>query len=94
MRRSFFPQSSPFQSSPKRRRIDTRPVSSSQGSRAGVIDQRLIEGSQHLPISSSFPRGSVLSEQIPSSTSEDSPLDAFGGSRDVSEHQLLTTYRS
>ncbi|KAJ5156273.1 hypothetical protein N7492_009076 [Penicillium capsulatum] len=77
MRKNFFSQSSPFQPSPKRRRIDVRPASSSQGSRAGIIDQRLIESPQNLPSSGSFLHDTAPIEEPRSSPYQDSPLDAF-----------------
>lgn len=71
-------QSNPFEPSSKRRRIDISSASS-QGSKTGVIHQKLIGGSQHPRYSSSFLEDNLSPEdRIPSLRDADSQLDAFG----------------
>ncbi|KAJ5082947.1 hypothetical protein N7532_011990 [Penicillium argentinense] len=76
MRRNQLSQSKLFQISPKRRqRTGSGPAGSSQSSRIGVIDQRLIEGSQQ-------PRSQTRSSPVSTSAAlfsdnDESELDAF-----------------
>lgn len=78
MRRMPYSQSNSFEPSFKRQRVDIRPVSS-QSSRVGMIDQKLIDGSQQPRYPSSFSQEELsLGEQNLSLRDEDSQLDAFG----------------
>ena len=54
------------------------PAGSSQSSRAGVIDQRLIEGSQHPQLSAPLSQMAASIGQFTPSPQDDFPLDAFG----------------
>lgn len=76
MRRNPF-SSSPFQTSPKRRRIDNRSAGSHKMS--GIIDQKLIDGSQRPRETSSFSTHfSMTQEPVSSVRDDEDQLDAFG----------------
>ena len=76
MRRNIF-SSSPFQTSPKRRRIDNRSAGSHKMS--GIIDQKLIDGSQRPQETSSFSTHFPMTQEPVSSVRDDEDqLDAFG----------------
>lgn len=81
MRRNQFSQSSPFQPSPKRRRIESRffSGSSAQGNVTGSNNQDLISGFQHTEWSNA-PAPPFPSHQrsISPLEDEDLELDAFG----------------
>lgn len=81
MRKNNYSQSKPFLLPPsKKRKVDAAPSGLTQ-SRPGFIDQKLIEGSQQPPSSSSFTQESPPPVQ-PNLVShdEESQLDAFGES--------------
>lgn len=81
MRKNNYSQSKSFLQPPsKRRKLDAAPTGVPQ-SRAGFIDQKLIEGSQQPRSSSSFTQESPASAR-PNLTlhGEESELDAFGKS--------------
>ena len=80
MRRHRSSHLTPSLPSPKRRRTDNRPAGSSQSSKTGLIDLRLIEGSQHNNYSSSYTREiSSLERSTSTGLAEDPQLDDFGG---------------
>lgn len=78
MRRMPYSQSNSFEPSFKRQRVDIRPASS-QSSRVGMIDQKLIDGSHQPRYPSSFSQEELSpGERSLSLRDEDSQLDAFG----------------
>ncbi|KAJ5086972.1 hypothetical protein NUU61_008279 [Penicillium alfredii] len=74
-RKPPFSQPRPFKPPSQRRGNDLASPTSSQSCRAGVIDQRLVAGSQQPQYSTSFPRESAT--RPISVHDEDSQLDAF-----------------
>ncbi|KAJ5570592.1 uncharacterized protein N7459_010022 [Penicillium hispanicum] len=78
MRRTPYSQSNAFQPSPKRRRVGLNPAASSQSSRAGTINHKLIDGSQQLRYPTSPPREPSFFSKIASSNLDESvQLDDF-----------------
>ncbi|KAJ5088803.1 hypothetical protein N7456_012419 [Penicillium angulare] len=78
MRRSQISPSTPFQPPTKRRRIESRFFTSSPNSATGIIDQRLIDGSQQSQSSNPLPQSFFSSlESITPAQDEDAPLDVF-----------------
>ncbi|CAI7620851.1 unnamed protein product [Penicillium pancosmium] len=78
MRRNPYSRSNTIDSSPKRRRIDTGSAGTSRNNRAGVIDQKLIEGS-HQPraYDSRLRNFSIMTSPEIGPCDGDSQLDAF-----------------
>ena len=71
----------------------TNVSSPSRGSRTGVIDQTLIQGSQQPQYSSSSPR-TLFNDFESSAYDEDPQLDAFGESAGLLSWQVLMEARS
>lgn len=79
MKRNPFTHSNHFDGSSKRRRIDPGSAGSHQTSRPGIIDQRLIEGSQCRGYPDLIQQAtSPIQTSTSSCHDEDAQLDAFG----------------
>lgn len=79
MKRNSFTHSNHFDGSSKRRRIDPGSAGSHQTSRPGIIDQRLIEGSQWRGYPDLVQQAtSPIQMSTSSCYDEDVQLDAFG----------------
>ena len=91
MRNNPYSRSKPLGYSSRRRQIDPSPASSSRSSRAGIPDQKLIEGSQHSrEYNSNFYDTSIsnLASTLDPSDGE-FQLDSFGKYLNTNEKGVL-----